>query len=312
MKEALESAKAQTYPNLEIVLLDNHSDDGTFEYLETCAATDNRIRIVRNTENIGPIANFQQIPEHVKGDYLLILSDDDAIEPTLCAKAVECMKRDNDIVLYAAKTDHFLGGGSYATAEKIQHNKPNRDLILSGEDYFKIWCKNKLFLCWSGIVYRMDIVKKIGKWEHCYNVDIQSVVCCALFGKVFIDHQTLSHYRVSTVNTSNTCWKSLKYRLEDFLVAYKSICRFSQDRLNKAFCDYFVLLIFCHIRSLKELKEVGEILAQLKRDYVSGAYLAYVSAKHFHRLILSLFFSDEQRAFIRKSYVWCRNKLSTT
>jgi glycosyltransferase involved in cell wall biosynthesis len=312
LKEALASAQAQTYPNLEIVLLDNHSDDGTFEYIKACAVNDNRLRIVRNSENIGPIANFQQIPEHAKGEYLLILSDDDLIEPILCARSVECMALDNDIVLYASKTDHFIGNGSYATAEKIQHNKQNQDLIVSGEDYFKKWCENKLFICWSGIVYRMNIVKQIGKWEHCYNVDVQSVICCALFGRVFIDHQVLSHYRLSNVNTSNTCWKSLKYRLEDFLIAYRSICRFSHDRLDKAFCDYFVLLIFCHIRSVKELKEVRDILLQLKKDYASGLYLAYVSAKHFHRLILSIFFSMKQRAYIRKGYILCKNIILTS
>ena len=88
LPKALASALAQTYPNLEIVISDNCSDDNTAEIV--AGFNDPRIRYIRHDENIGANNNFNACVEHAKGTYLLLLHDDDFIEPELVAS---CMQR---------------------------------------------------------------------------------------------------------------------------------------------------------------------------------------------------------------------------
>ena len=50
IKRCLESALDQVYPDLEVIVIDNASTDGTIDILEQF---EDRVRIVYNDENIG-------------------------------------------------------------------------------------------------------------------------------------------------------------------------------------------------------------------------------------------------------------------
>jgi len=49
---ALESILQQTYRDLELILIDDASTDGTWELLEQLARGDHRIRLLRNERNL--------------------------------------------------------------------------------------------------------------------------------------------------------------------------------------------------------------------------------------------------------------------
>lgn len=55
----IESLKAQTLAGLEFIFVDDCSTDGSMEKVEAWAAEDERVRILRNGENLGagPSAN---------------------------------------------------------------------------------------------------------------------------------------------------------------------------------------------------------------------------------------------------------------
>ena len=88
LSQALQSALKQTYPNLEILVSDNCSTDQTESLLTGIA--DPRIRYFRHETNIGANNNVNFCIEQAKGEYLLILHDDDAIDRDFvetCVKA---------------------------------------------------------------------------------------------------------------------------------------------------------------------------------------------------------------------------------
>jgi len=95
LPEALSSALAQTYPNLEIVVSDNCSTDNTTEVVT--AFNDPRIRYIRHEENIGANNNFNACIEHAQGTYLLLLHDDDFIEPELITSCLERANHATDV-----------------------------------------------------------------------------------------------------------------------------------------------------------------------------------------------------------------------
>ena len=87
--ECIQSALEQTFTDFEIVIVDNASDDGTWEICQQFAAKDSRIRIYRNEENIGPVRNWKRCAEEAKGEFSKILFSDDTLEPECLAVMVD-------------------------------------------------------------------------------------------------------------------------------------------------------------------------------------------------------------------------------
>jgi glycosyltransferase involved in cell wall biosynthesis len=79
LKDAIESALAQTYPHIEIIVSDNCSSDDTSTLVRSYV--DPRLQYHRHASNIGPDNNFNFCLQQAKGDYFILLHDDDLIDP---------------------------------------------------------------------------------------------------------------------------------------------------------------------------------------------------------------------------------------
>jgi len=90
----IESALAQTYKNIEIVIVDNKSTDRTWEICKAYAAKHDNIRIYQNKENIGPVSNWQECVRHASGEIGKLLFSDDLIYETYLEKTVPLLKPD--------------------------------------------------------------------------------------------------------------------------------------------------------------------------------------------------------------------------
>jgi glycosyltransferase involved in cell wall biosynthesis len=84
--DSLSSAMRQTYDDLEIVVIDNASQDDTQEIVARMAADDSRVRYVRHATNVGMIGNMNACIEHSRGTYLKLLCADDVLEPDCVAQ----------------------------------------------------------------------------------------------------------------------------------------------------------------------------------------------------------------------------------
>ncbi|MDT3778012.1 glycosyltransferase family 2 protein [Nitrospira sp. MA-1] len=78
LKHTLQSAKDQSYQNVEIIVSDNCSIDQTEKVVKEF--DDPRIRYVKHSQNIGHYNNFKFCIEQARGDYFLLLQDDDLID----------------------------------------------------------------------------------------------------------------------------------------------------------------------------------------------------------------------------------------
>lgn len=79
--ETLNSALTQTYGNIEVVVVDNASTDGTWELISELSKGDNRLKVFRNDTNLGPVRNWLRCVEEASGEFGKILWSDDLISP---------------------------------------------------------------------------------------------------------------------------------------------------------------------------------------------------------------------------------------
>ena len=87
---SLECALNQSYKNIEVFVSDNCSSDSTAELMGKI--DDPRFTYYRHDRNIGPNNNFNHCLEMAKGDYFLLLHDDDLIDTDFVEECMDAAK----------------------------------------------------------------------------------------------------------------------------------------------------------------------------------------------------------------------------
>jgi GT2 family glycosyltransferase len=89
----LASVRAQTYPSLEVLLLDNGSSD---RFVESYSGADG-LRVIRETTNTGYGRGKNRLVAEARGEYVLLLDDDVELpDPATVARFVDFSRRLND------------------------------------------------------------------------------------------------------------------------------------------------------------------------------------------------------------------------
>ena len=105
---ALESAVAQTYEELEIVVADNASTDASAEIAS--GFDDPRIRVERGRETIGAVANHNRAIRLSRGAYVKFLHADDLLLPTCVEEMVALAREDESVGLVFAPREVDVEG----------------------------------------------------------------------------------------------------------------------------------------------------------------------------------------------------------
>ncbi len=119
--QALESVLSQDYPNIEIFVSDNCSDDDTPELIEKYQKYD-KIRYTRQPTNIGLLANWNYCLDAARGQYYLILSDDDCLEPDAISTLVEVYINGGSNIAFAYGQCSLVNG--YVNKLKVTTGAP--------------------------------------------------------------------------------------------------------------------------------------------------------------------------------------------
>lgn len=103
--EAIDSVKAQTYKNWELIIIDDGSDDEeTIKIIDSI--DDDRIKIY-HTDHLRPAGARNHGISNAKGKYILPVDSDDKIDSTYMEKAVEKIESDEKIGVVYCEADLF-------------------------------------------------------------------------------------------------------------------------------------------------------------------------------------------------------------
>ena len=92
VERCIESILSQDFADLELVVCDNASDDGTTGKLEEYARADRRLRLTVNQVNVGSHDNMRYVLDNSRGTFFRWISHDDWLEPgclSSCVRALE-------------------------------------------------------------------------------------------------------------------------------------------------------------------------------------------------------------------------------
>ncbi len=132
IEETVESALSQTYSNIEIIIVDNHSTDNTWKVLERLSLEDERIKIFQNKKNIGPVRNWKRCIDEANGEYGKILWSDDLIAPNFLEKTIPFLDN-KDVGFVFTGTEVFIDG----TEKTTDHYFVGETSIYESEKYIR-------------------------------------------------------------------------------------------------------------------------------------------------------------------------------
>lgn len=108
IREAVESALAQTYEHLEVLVVDDASADGTESVVR--AFGDPRVRFLANERNLGMLENHNRTLRLARGPLIKFLHADDVLAPECVERMVECALRSERVGLVFAPRRVELDG----------------------------------------------------------------------------------------------------------------------------------------------------------------------------------------------------------
>ncbi|MYL70754.1 glycosyltransferase [Halobacillus litoralis] len=113
----IHSLRALTYPDVEVILLDDHSEDGTFEKLNEQVRDDGRFTIIQGKELPedwnGKVHACHQLSQAANGEYYLFLDADARVAPGIIQQTLAMMQE--------KKASMLSGFPNYPNANFLSH-----------------------------------------------------------------------------------------------------------------------------------------------------------------------------------------------
>lgn len=116
LEGAVRSVLAQDHRDLELVISDNASTDGTEELCRDLAAADPRVVYHRHPENVGLLNNFTHAARLCRGAFIRWIGDDDRLDPACVSRGLAEFARDERIVLVTTQVAYTGPDGVTRTA----------------------------------------------------------------------------------------------------------------------------------------------------------------------------------------------------
>lgn len=115
IEKAIDSVLAQTYQNIEIVVVNDGSKDGTAELLENIKLKDSRVLVFHNEKNLGLSPTRNKGVKLCNGKFIALLDADDLIAPERLEKQVEFLENNQSFSAVSTWMEEFDVKGNNKT-----------------------------------------------------------------------------------------------------------------------------------------------------------------------------------------------------
>ena len=194
LAQTIESVLSQDHPDLEVIISDNASTDGTRELVQRYLK-DPRVHYKRNERNLGLVANHKKALEYSTGGYFLVMSDDDYfVDPCYLSKASRLIKDHPDLVMVYAQ-GHILYEGGQTMQELLL---PFREVEQGKTIFMTRGTIRPLDFMLCNVLFRTDIARSFEPFSNEQNLsgDSELFLKMCLAGRVGVIKDPATVYRV--------------------------------------------------------------------------------------------------------------------
>ena len=199
---AVASALDQKDVDVEVIIVDDTSTDGSVEVARRLAAQDDRITLVEHEQNLRHIRTYNDGLSRATGDYVVLLSADDALTTDALTRAVALME--------AHPSVGFVYGGVESFTEELPPVKAGRVWwqIWPGEKWVKrLAHRGRNSVVNPEVVMRRSVYEETGGYDvdFPHAADMYMWLQAATLGDVgFVGGPRQAYYRTHALNMHST------------------------------------------------------------------------------------------------------------
>lgn len=200
--ETLESVRRQTFPDLEVVIVDGGSDAPTREFLHSIGDSLSRVEFLpRGT----PVATtWSRSCELAQGEFIKLLCQDDLLYPSAIQSQVGFLRAHEDAGLVFSRRDIIDANGSLVA--KSRGGIPGKSRVLEGREAlrFGYLAGANIYGEPEAVLFRRSALLRQLPWNASipYLIDMEMYARVMMSGKVGYLDETVGAFRVSSQSWS--------------------------------------------------------------------------------------------------------------
>ncbi|MWV46619.1 glycosyltransferase [Paenibacillus sp. HJL G12] len=255
---ALRSAIYQSYPNIEIIICDDSTNNEVERVVEPYLKEYSHIKYYKNPVNLA-LQNWYKLFDLAEGKYINYLMDDDLFKFNKIEKMVSFLECDPDISLVTSFRERIDENGERLPSTSSTRRLFDSDVCIDGREFGSLMLKQTENLIGepTTAMFRKEDINKFGHFnenEYCVLNDLATWLSLMKKGKVAYISEALSYFRIhSGQNQRNT--KYMVLSIEEWL---KLLTSALEDEFFSSKVDYKKSLI----RYLQNSLSIIEIYVQ--------------------------------------------------
>ena len=137
VKHAIDSVLKQSYKNFELIIIDDGSNDGTVDLIESISNKDNRIKLIKHEENKGVCKSRNDGLKIAKGEYIFYLDSDNTWKKEYLKTMVGAYLELPDAkALYSGQ---YIANNYFSPIERVRYGSFNKSLLYN-RNYIDLNC----------------------------------------------------------------------------------------------------------------------------------------------------------------------------
>lgn len=227
--DTLASVFDQTYPNLELIVIDNASTDDTLAVIQTFKNPSRNFSLVKNRKNSGLCAAFNYGLSIAKGKYVIDLSGDDVLMPDRIEKQVAAFELlpENYAVIFSNAQYIDSAGKKLGNHYEVDVHGSAVRPIPSGDVYKNVL--ERYFICTPTMMMRTSTMLELGGYDETLTFeDFDFWVRSAAKFQYFYLDEILTQKRIVPSSLSSMVYK----KGSGMLASYYAVCNKAYD-LNR-------------------------------------------------------------------------------
>jgi len=299
IEDTLDSILTQTYPDFELIIIDNASTDQTSQICRAYAAKDKRIHYYRNKINVGAVSSHNHAFKLSSGKYFKWAAHDDVLAPEFLSRCINVLDSDPSIVLCHSKTACIDERGKQVG---IYNYKVRSDSLKPHERFGDLVIERRQpsWVLIFGLI-RSDILRKTPLMGTYIGSDYNLLVELSLIGRIYEIPEVLffrrSHPETYGYRAENLWNKGFNY--QEKMAWWTQNYRFSFERW-RIFLEYLKSVrhsplkwserVLCYTQVLKWLVKYGwfSLAKELGIHFLSRSRLGRKSAPLLRRVFTAL------------------------
>jgi glycosyltransferase involved in cell wall biosynthesis len=305
LPQCIESVLAQTCSEFEYILVDNCSADGSSEIAEAYASRDNRIRLIRRSQLLSQVQNYNTALAEISDAslYCKIVQADDYIFPECLQLMMQAFEQSDSIGLVSSYylKGTVLRGSGY----------PNSSPFLAGKELARLYLRRGVYVFGSptAVMYRSSIVREQQPFydESLLHEDTEKCMQILQHWDFGFVYQLLSYLRTDNESVSSVVRDFQPEALDWYIIAHRYAAEFLEQNEAEALKresrrEYYHLLAHQMLRRRTPafwryheagLKILGEVLDWPYLTLQIGRELLWMMANPGETLARSLRFRKQ-------------------